>query len=431
GMGRAAYRCNAVFRDALAEIDSHFAPLSGWSLTEELASPNLKTDLAHTHIAQPMMFAIQSASVRALAEVGIRPSMTMGHSVGEVAAAEAAGVLRLSDAVRLIYNRSRFQEATENSGGMAVIFGARDAATSLVAQIPGLSVAAHNSHHCLAVAGPPEALDRLARLAPAHKLRQRRLDLAYAFHTELMEPVRKPLLESLAGLTPSAGVVPFLSTITDGLLPGTAADAAYWWRNVRDTVLFQEGVERAVRLGKRVFLEIGPRPSLRTHLRDVAEHLGALAFVDSALDDNLREADDDPFEMAAMRLLAAGADVDSSWAFGPDPGAGVDLPAYPWRRTVFRFPETSESSGRLGLRPRHPLVGARANDTTLEWHTILDPELEPDLADHRVDGQIFLPGAAFVEMGLAIARDWAGADASLTGLEILQPLIFTRDASRE
>src|SRR5208337_1141851 len=92
---------------------------------------------------------------------------------------------------------------------------------------------------------------------------------------------------------------------------------------------------------------------------------------------------------------------------------------------------TSESSGRLSLRPRHPLVGARDNDTTLEWHTILDPELEPDLADHRVDGQIFLPGAAFVEMGLAIARDWAGADASLTGLEILQPLIFTRDASRE
>ena len=264
GMGRAAYRCSAVFRDALAEIDSHFAPLSGWSLTEELASPNLKTDLAHTHIAQPMMFAIQSASVRALAEVGISPSMTMGHSVGEVAAAEAAGVLRLSDAVRLIYNRSRLQEATENSGGMAVIFGARDAATGLVAQIPGLSVAAHNSHHCLAVAGPPEALDRLARLAPAHKLRQRRLDLAYPFHTELMEPVRKPLLESLAGLTPSAGVVPFLSTITDGLLPGAAADAAYWWRNVRDTVLFQEGVERAVRLGKRVFLEIGPCPSLNT-----------------------------------------------------------------------------------------------------------------------------------------------------------------------
>jgi acyl transferase domain-containing protein/NADPH:quinone reductase-like Zn-dependent oxidoreductase/acyl carrier protein len=431
GMGRAAYRCNEVFRDALAEIDSHFAPLSGWSLTEELASPNLKTDLAHTHIAQPMMFAIQSASVRALAEVGIRPSMTMGHSVGEVAAAEAAGILSLRDAVRLIYNRSRFQESTENSGGMAVIFGARDDAINLVAQIKDLSIAAHNSHHCLSVAGPPQALDRLAKLAPARKLRQRRLDLAYPFHTALMEPVRVPLLESLAGLTPSAGVAPFLSTITDGLLPGAAADASYWWRNVRDTVLFQEGVERAVRLGKRVFLEVGPRPSLKTHLRDVTAHLGASAFIDCVLDEKSDETDGDSFESAAMRLLSAGAEMSLSWAFGPDPGAGVDLPAYPWRRAEFRFAETSESTGQLSLRPRHPLVGARDNDSALEWRATLDPRLEPALADHQVDGQILLPGAAFVEMGLAVGRDWAGGEFSLSGFEILQPMIFTPDASRE
>ena len=83
------------------------------------------------------------------------------------------------------------------------------------------------------------------------------------------------------------------------------------------------------------------------------------------------------------------------------------------------------------MRPRHPLVGARDNEATLEWHATLDPEVEPALADHQVDGQILLPGAAFVEMGLAVARDWAGAEASLTGLEILQPLIFTPDASRE
>ncbi len=431
GMGRSAYRCSAAFREAMAEIDSFFYAVSGWSLIEELESPELARDLTHAHVAQPMIFAIQAASVRALAQVGIRPSMAMGHSVGEVAAAEAVGILTLHDAVRIIYFRSLYQEATESTGGMAAILGARESAMGLISLIPDLAVAAHNSHHCVVVAGPYEALDRLAELAPGHKVRARRLDLAYPFHTDLMQPVKKPLLESLAGLTPMAGEAPFLSTITDGILPGDAADAAYWWRNVRDTVLFQEGVERAVRLGKRVFLEIGPRPTLKTHLRDITEHLGAPVVVESVLDEKLREADRSPFETAAMRLLAAGADVASSWAFGPDPGAGVDLPAYPWRRTVFRFPETSETTGRLSLRPRHPLVGARDNDTTLEWHTILDPELEPDLADHQVDGQIFLPGAAFVEMGLAIARDWAGVDASLTGLEILQPLIFTPDASRE
>ena len=209
GMGRAAYRANAAFREALAEVDSHFLPLAGWSLIEELDSPDLASDLTHADVAQPMIFAIQAASVRALAEVGIRPALTLGHSVGEVAAAEAAGVLSLSDATRVIFHRSRLQQATLNAGAMAVVFGPRQAAADLVDRIPGLVVAAHNSHRCVAVAGPQAALDRLFDLAPSAKLKARPLDLPYPFHTELMEPVKTPLIESLKGLKPAAGSIPF------------------------------------------------------------------------------------------------------------------------------------------------------------------------------------------------------------------------------
>ena len=161
GMGRAAYRTSPAFRNALAEIDGHFAPLAGWSLIEEFASPDIVSDLTHTRIAQPMIFAIQAASVRALAAVGVRPSLTIGHSVGEVAAAEAAGVLSLRDAVRVIYHRSRCQEVTEKAGGMAVIIGPREPAEDLVGRIPGLTIAGHNSHRCIVVAG----LFRLAAAA--------------------------------------------------------------------------------------------------------------------------------------------------------------------------------------------------------------------------------------------------------------------------
>ena len=87
--------------------------------------------------------------------------------------------------------------------------------------------------------------------------------------------------------------------------------------------------------------------------------LDAPALIDCVLDEKTDRAVGDPFAMAAMRLIANGADVDLRWAFGPDPGAGVDLPAYPWRRVAFRFGETSESTGRLSLRPRHPLIGGR------------------------------------------------------------------------
>jgi acyl transferase domain-containing protein/NADPH:quinone reductase-like Zn-dependent oxidoreductase/acyl carrier protein len=431
-MGRAAYRSNAAFRNAVAEIDSYFAPLAGWSLAKELDSPNPIGDIGLTSVAQPLIFAIQAASVRALAQMGVHPSMVLGHSIGEVAAAEAAGILSLADAVRVIHHRSRHQEMTKDAGGMAVVFGPRKSAYELVAEIPGLAIAANNSPKCVAVSGPLEELDKMAKAAPAHKLRTRRLDLDYPFHSPMMSPVRRPLLQALADLRPMEGSIPFLSTIAGDIMPGGAADALYWWRNVRETVLFQEGVERAVRLGKAVFVEVGPRATLQAHLRESVEHLDASAFIEVVLDDKSEDGDCDPFERSVMRLLAAGAKVEPDFAFGPDPGAGVELPAYPWRRTTYRFRETREATGAFTVSAWHPLIGARDRSDSLEWRATLDPDLVPSLADHRVEGQTLLPGAAFVEMGLAVARDWLGEDsAALSGFEILQPLVFAPNVSRE
>ena len=100
--------------------------------------------------------------------------MALGHSVGEVAAAEAAGILSLGDAVRVVHHRSRHQELTRNTGGMAAIFGHRELAYELVAEIPGLAIAGHNSPKCVVVAGPFDALERMAKMALTRKLRVRR-----------------------------------------------------------------------------------------------------------------------------------------------------------------------------------------------------------------------------------------------------------------
>ncbi len=159
--------------------------------------------------------------------------------------------------------------------------------------------------------------------------------------------------------------------------------------------------------------------------------MDVLAVADAALDEKLDAIGVDPFEHCAIRLLAAGAHVDPASAFGLDPGAGVNLPIYPWRRMAYRFGETTEATGAFSPRPTHPYVGARDN-ASLEWRAHLDPELEPALQDHRIQDQLWLPGAAFVEMGLAIAREWKGGDSvALTDLEILRPLIFPPKASRE
>ncbi|MGH6822449.1 MAG: type I polyketide synthase, partial [Methylocella sp.] len=430
GMGRAAYEANAIFREQFNAIDRIFLGLAGWSLAETMFSSGLAARLKKTSVAQPLIFAIQVATTRCLAELGLAPAMVLGHSMGEIAAAEAAGILDLESAVRVIYCRSRHQEIVRGAGGMAAIFGPLDVIEVLVRNVPGLAIAAHNSPRSFTVAGPLFALNQAAKIGRAHKARMRRLDFAYPFHSDLMAPVEAPLLADLAGLRPGSSRASFLSTVDAGVVSGPGVDARYWWRNVREPVRFMEGVQLAMRLGTRVFVEIGPGPVLLSDLRRIAEQSESpIATLDLH---EQKPTSGDPFRHAVALALSLGARIDANIAFGDDPGPVSNLPAYPWRRKPYRLAETSESTGWLRVRPSHPLIGARLSSDSLEWRAQLDPLLVPGLADHRIDGQVLLPGAAFAEMALAVARDWNGSEtATIHDLDIVQPMAFSPNSSRE
>jgi phthiocerol/phenolphthiocerol synthesis type-I polyketide synthase C len=430
GMGRAAYEANPVFRAQFNAIDRIFLGLAGWSLAETMFSSGFAARLKKTSVAQPLIFAIQVATTRCLAELGLAPAIVLGHSMGEIAAAEAAGILDLESAVRVIYFRSRHQEIVRGTGGMAAVFGPLEVIETLVRNSPGLAIAAHNSPRSFTVAGPIFALDQAAKMGRAHKARMRRLDLAYPFHSDLMAPVEAPFLADIEGLRPGSSRASFLSTVDAGVVSGAGLDARYWWRNVREPVRFMEGVQLAMRLGARVFVEIGPGPVLLSDLRKIAEQSETpIATLDMH---EQKPTSGDPFRHAVALALSLGARIDANLAFGDDPGPVSNLPAYPWRRKPYRLAETTESTGWLRVRPSHPLIGARLSSDSLEWRAQLDPLLVPGLADHRVDGQVLLPGAAFAEMALAVARDWAGAEtATINDLEIAQPMVFSPNASRE
>ncbi|MCI0465594.1 MAG: SDR family NAD(P)-dependent oxidoreductase [Beijerinckiaceae bacterium] len=430
GMGQSIYESSPVFRDQFNKIDRIFRGFAGWSLAETMLSSSIASRLEKTSVAQPLIFAIQLATVRCLARLGIAPDMVLGHSMGEIAAAEAAGVFDLETAVRVIYFRSRHQEIGRDAGGMAVVFGPLAAVETLAGKVPGLTIAAHNSPRSFTVSGPFSALDQAAKVGRAHKLRMRRLELSYPFHSDLMKPVEVPLLADLESIQPKPGEVKFVSSVDGCVLSGPSLGARYWWRNVREPVRFVEGVQLAMRLGARVFIEIGPSPVLISDIRKIAEEsaspIAALAVLDQ------KPARRDPFRAAAAQALSLGARIDPKIAFGDDPGPVADLPAYPWRRKPYRLTETTESTGWTRVRPSHPLIGARLSPDSLEWRAQLDPVLAPALADHRIEGQVLLPGAAFAEMALAAARDWLGTEtAAIRDLEIVQPMLFAANISRE
>ncbi len=430
GMGRAAYAGNAAFQARFDEVDRLFQPLSGWSLRAMMDSETLQSELVRTRVAQPLIFAIQAAATAALRALGLRPDMVLGHSVGEVAAAEAAGAFDLPTAVKIIYFRSLHQESVFDTGGMTVLIGAAEAADTIAATIPGATIAAYNSPRAFTFSGPTEAIEAIGKAARGLKARAQPLDIAYPFHSPLIAAIEKPLLQSLGALPTQATATTFVSTVTGAVLPGEALDADYWWRNIREPVLFSQAVAAAAKRGARIFVEVGPSAILLSHVGDTLADQEASVATIAVLD--RKDTPGDAFARATIAALARGVAMATPALLGGDPGPAMALPSYPWQRKVSRLPESPESLAFLTPAPHHPLVGARYAVDELEWHGQIDTALVPALADHVVDGHILLPGSAFAEMILAVARDWLRTTAvSVADFEIHQPLILLPNASRD
>ncbi|WP_420140822.1 type I polyketide synthase, partial [Sphingomonas sp.] len=418
GMAADAMAASDAFARAMATVETALAPRLGWSVVEALATGEADR-LRNTDVAQPLLFAVQVALVFALREHGVEAEATMGHSVGEVAAAWASGALSLDDAARVIAARSRAQQARHGVGAMAVMgFGAEEAAHTLAEaglDTVGVEIAAHNSSTGVTIAGPAEAIDRLEKESAARGWRFTRLDLDYAFHSAAMDPIRERIEADLADLTPAGATLPFFSTVIGDALPGEMLNADYWWRNVRAPVLFADAAEAMVSNGFRIFVEIGPHPVLQAYLNDalrVADREGRVVPTLSR-----RPAKQDPIAVIAARIHAAGGDVRRASIFA-DATDLRGLPRYPWQRERFWVPRTQESTDLATVRFDHPLLGQRVRPQPVEWVRHLGLEQMPWLADHEVGGAAVMPAAAMLDLALAAARARKPGAAALELLDV-------------
>ncbi|MFN3890904.1 MAG: SDR family NAD(P)-dependent oxidoreductase [Beijerinckiaceae bacterium] len=436
GMGRAAFAASDNFQAEIEDIDALFAPKAGWSLAAAIKNGVEPEGLAMTSVAQPLIFAIQSALTATLARWGIRPAFVIGHSVGEIAAAEASGALTRADAVCVIHERSCVQEAVRGLGRMLVV--AADAgATQLQiseAGLPAVEIAAINGPASTTVAGPAEDLRAFARHCRRQRIATVALDIDYPFHSSALDPLGPEIRKRLATVDPGASAVSFISTVTAGVVAGADLDANYWWRNLRAPVQFDGAVTCARSLGGNLFVEIGPRPLLVSVLADALRARGSHAKALSAFSGK-DDPDLDPCGEAAARLIANGCRFDHEAAFGANPKRLVPLPPYPFQHERYQLTPTEEARPDIGLLeapPRHPLLGARMASGAGEWRSLVDPVLLPYLTDHRVDAGVVVPAAALADAALAVGAEVFGDVAlELDDFDISKALAFAPGETRE
>ncbi len=430
GMGQLLLAESASFRAVIEDLDRRIAASAGFSVIAELQADAPTSRMADTAVAQPLLFALQVALTVALREQGIVADAVAGHSVGEVAAAWAAGALTLDEAVRVICARSAAQALTRGAGRMAAVSMAEADMRALLAegQWPDLEIAGINSPANLTLSGPLEQLEALAAVAKERGIVFRLLDLDYAFHSRCMDPVQGMLAEALAGFAPvNPRQADFVSTVSGDLFAGSL-DAAYWWDNVRQPVRFEAAIDRLIALGCRTFVEIAPHAILQRYLKECLAAAGAKGQILGSL----RKNDDgiDRLQELALRLhLLVGR--DTLHGCFPAVGRFVDLPSYPWQRERHWLPATSEGYRLIERKRIHPLLGWPLKDAVAGWENLLDPRTQPWLGDHCVGGAVVLPGAAYIEMALAAAREhFGGQTQELEEIDIVSPVVFDGEHGR-
>ncbi len=170
-----------------------------------------------TRWAQPAIFCAALAGWEQL-RTDTDPALMAGHSLGEIAALVAAEAMSAADGLRLVAARGALMqdaaEVTGDGGMMAVRARGDRSAIHAAAESAGVALANDNAPDQLVLSGANPALDEAETRLGELGVRAKRLPVAGAFHSPLMEPAVCPFRDLVADVEIGEPLVPVLSCVT-------------------------------------------------------------------------------------------------------------------------------------------------------------------------------------------------------------------------
>lgn len=416
GMALEAMNTFPSFLETLRKLDrvlQKLDPPAAWRLEDILRSPGEPSLINDAEVSQPICTAIQIAIIDLLKRWKIHPTVTVGHSSGEIAAAYAAGFVSAPEAIVAAFYRGYAVKHHAPPGTMLAVGQGVEATADLIGDFPDIVIACENSPDSVTLSGKSEAIQKVKARLDGLSIFARELRTGQAYHSPLMDGVASVYDELLSRSQESLCFEDFdwrlprarmISSVTGMELKAYDLPDRYWSHNLRNRVRFgtaistlatQSGLEHV-----RYMIEIGPHSTLAGPLQQIfsANQFDRFTYIPTFL----RKMD------SAVQLLKTAGELflrdypldvqqvnaidDSNRNTASDitrqPLLLVDLPPYQWNYDKKYWAEARFSQEQRRMKfPRHDLLGRRIaglSEHSLVWRNVLVHKNVPWLKDHAV-----------------------------------------------
>lgn len=419
GMGRQRYQQDPVFRGIFDACDRQLQSRLERPLRDVLFAPDAEALIARSDYAQPALYALQVALAGSLRADGIEPAFVLGHSVGEFAAAAAAGVFDVAEGLDLVATRGRLMAKLRDAGAMIAVQAPAGQIAPLLEDSATLCISAFNAPEQIVVSGGDADLAALSARLGSMQISVTRLSVTHAFHSRLVEPILDALRDAASAVSMRAPRVPWFSTCTGRLIASADLSPGYWADHARQPVRFVEALVALHAAGGNLLIEIGPHDTLcrlatacEPRLRD-----GVVPV--------LRQGAGAPHDRlhTLAKLYVRGVDLPPVAAPGTRTPAG--LPAYPFERARHWYAGKWARGGAdaHASEGRHPLIGRRLwlpGSTEIRFSSRFSTRGPIFIDDHRLFGVALPPGASHLAMlAEVLTRIEASGEAPPGGLRFV------------